>query len=294
MDYQDSKEFLSERTSSSWTEMFNSSRFRRYATAWLILIVASYTLYARILRPYAEEQAILTNSLDKTVFDGQGAYGLNARPGFKDVVQVKDLDTQFLPDTGKRRRAGRLIIVGDVHGMKSELVKLLDRVQFNDKKDHLVLAGDMISKGPDSPGVIDLAMELHASAVRGNHEDRVLLAYDDIHAKHVILPGPAEGLSKRLDTMEEESFSHGDYKDRAVAKMLSKKQVQWLKNLPVILRIGPIEGMGEVAVVHGGLVPGIELEKQDPFFAMNMRTIDLDSHIPSDENEGTPWTKVNN
>ena len=250
-------------------------------------------LSSRYVRSYNENRAKLSDSLDNGSFENQETYGTNARPAFKDIIHVKDLDTQFVPSSGKGRRAGKLVIIGDVHGMKEELVKLLDKVHFNEKKDHLILAGDMISKGPDNTGVIDLAIKLHASAVRGNHEDRILLAYDDIHSKHVDIPGPTEGPNIQLDTMEEESFSHGDYKDRAVAKSLSKKQVEWLKGLPVILRVGTIDGMGEVTVVHGGLVPGVKLERQDMFYAMNMRTIDLGSHLPSDENEGTPWSKVN-
>src|SRR5947207_3424837 len=115
----------------------------------------------------------------------------------------------------------------------------------------------MISKGPDSFGVIDLARNMNASCVRGNHEDRVLLAFAELGAKHVPLPGPDESIMLENDEMEEESFSHGDYRDRALAKKLSHEQASWLKECPVILKVGDIKGMNEVVIVHGGLVPGI-------------------------------------
>lgn len=174
------------------------------------------------------------------------------------------------------------------------MFSLLDKVRFHPRNDHLIFAGDMISKGPDSPGVVDFGHEIGASCVRGNHEDRVLLAYRDIHSKQLPLQGPDEDPRWAGDDMSEESFSHGDYRDRALARQLSARQVDWLRQCPAILRVGEIGGMGEVVVVHAGLVPGIELEKQDPFAVMNMRTIDLDTHVPSERRDGVPWTKVRN
>jgi hypothetical protein len=172
------------------------------------------------------------------------------------------------------------------------VVKLLDKISFNPKSDHLVLAGDLIKKGPDSVGVIDLARELRASCVRGNHEDRVLLAYHDLHAKHIPLPGPMEDPHTVDDDLDEESFSHGDYKDRKLAKKLGHNRAEWLQDCPLILKVGSIEGMGEVVVVHAGLVPGVDLENQDPFNIMNMRTIDRDTLVPSNKRKGVAWHKV--
>lgn len=172
------------------------------------------------------------------------------------------------------------------------MVALLDKLSFHDKNDHLILTGDLISKGRHSPGVVDLARDMHASCVRGNHEDRVLLAYRDIHSKKLALQGPDEDPERAADNMDEESFSHGDYKDRALARQLSAAQVQWLKECPVILRVGEVGGMGEVVVVHAGLLPGLKLEGQDPVAVMNMRTVDLETHVPSERRDGMAWTKV--
>ena len=220
-------------------------------------------------------------------------YGVNARPGFKDMIQLLDLPSNYLPEIGKNKHPGRLVVVGDVHGMKEALMDLLDKVKFDDKHDHLILAGDLISKGPDSPGVVDMAMKLGASAVRGNHEDRILLAYDDMVAEHIEIdaPGPSENRNKEEDALEEESFSHGDYKDRALVRALGEKRIKWLKDCPVILRVGKLGDMGEVVVVHAGLAPGVKLEKQDPVMVMNMRTID-DDGVPSDGRDGLSWGKV--
>ncbi len=259
-----------------------------------LLVLGAWAAYARYYyRPHMEHLALTESVMDGPI----GAYAAHIQPEFTDMVLVQTLDQSLVPTSGKRKdRNGRLVVVGDVHGMKNDLVKLLVKVQFDRDTDHLILAGDMISKGPDSAGVLDLVMELGATAVRGNHEDRVLLAYAGLHSKHVQLdfePLSEEFAGRDEKLADSEMFSHkGEFKDRLLAKELSHKHIEWLKKCPVILRVGEVEGMGEVLVVHAGLVPGIDLRAQDPYFVMNMRTIDLKTHIPSDSREGTEWTKV--
>ena len=185
------------------------------------------------------------------------------------------------------------------------MVALLAEVAYNTHHDHLVLAGDLISKGPDSPAVVDLAMSMRASCVRGNHEDRVLLAYRDLNSHGLAprrssnkaappSPGPFDHdrpapPEKELDG---ERFEHGDAVDRELARSLSRKQIDYLSACPVILKLGYVRGMGELQVVHAGLVPGVELEKQDPMGVMYMRTMDLETLVPSPSSDGTPWNKV--
>jgi hypothetical protein len=173
--------------------------------------------------------------------------------------------------------------------------KLLDKVNFAQGKDHVIFTGDLIAKGPDSRSVIDIAINIGASSVRGNHEDRTLLAYNSLTAKVHPLPGPQEDPQSKEDYLDEESFSHGDYKDRALAKLLSHEHIKWLKTLPVILRVGPVKGFnggGDVVVAHAGLVPGVAFERQDPFLVMNMRSIDLATRVPSEDRKGEPWDTV--
>ena len=67
----------------------------------------------------------------------------------------------------------RTVIVGDVHGCCAELQELLARVGFSDD-DHLYFVGDLVGRGPDTLGVLALAQQLGAVAVRGNHEQKLL------------------------------------------------------------------------------------------------------------------------
>jgi diadenosine tetraphosphatase ApaH/serine/threonine PP2A family protein phosphatase len=118
----------------------------------------------------------------------------------------------------------------------------------------------MVNKGPDSAGVVKRLMDLNASAVRGNHEDRVLLAW--------VAYSTMEGVAADLAVKDEEA-PPGESGDLETARTLSPEQLDWLQSLPVILTVNPLN----LYIVHAGLVPGIELERQDPWAVMNMRTL---------------------
>src|SRR4051812_27873593 len=51
----------------------------------------------------------------------------------------------------------RLVIIGDTHGRLTALRSLLDKISFNNRTDHLILAGDLLTKGPDSRGLVQFA-----------------------------------------------------------------------------------------------------------------------------------------
>ena len=151
--------------------------------------------------------------------------------------------------------------------------------------------------------------------MRGNHEDRVLLAYRDLQYHHRLVqqseshgkgeekptpPSPgnpkaiteAQPGAERDLSVDDEHFTSGDHVNQELARSLSKQQIKYLASCPVILDIGPVRGMGEVRAVHAGLVPGVSLHRQDPVSVMHMRTLDLKTHSPSRGGTGTPWAKV--
>jgi len=166
--------------------------------------------------------------------------------------------------------------------------------------------------------VCGMALVGGLSCVRGNHEDRILLVHKDLNSTLLPLkegssdPESVTVLSQAVSNLDDESFSRGDYSDRVLARQLNKEQHEYLSSCPVILRVGYLGPLGEVVAVHAGLVPGLPLEHQDPFSVMSMRSIDLDTHVPSKSpatgasgKEGTesesdrrksmalvPWTKL--
>jgi hypothetical protein len=208
------------------------------------------------------------------------------------MIQVLTLPKKHLPQVGKNRSSGRLIVVGDVHGMLEELRELLHKVEFDEQNDHLILAGDIINKGPDSAGVVDLAMSLGATVVRGNHEDRIILAHAAMSAKDTpFAPEHHDSDDMQKKESSSEDFTDRDFKDRRLATHLGDQRIRWLENCPVILRLGDLGEMGRVVVVHAGLQPGVDLLDQDPYLTTNMRTISS-TGVPSEKHHGDGWMKV--
>lgn len=227
-----------------------------------------------------------------------GTYGI-AKGGHFDGVRLQTLDATLVPGgvddpEGKRR----LVFIGDIHGCARELKKLLKRIDFDERTDHLVAVGDTISKGPENVEVLDKLIELGASSVRGNHEDRILALASSI--SNSIFPAAAE---------DEQAASSGAAKDAKLVRLLSKHHFKYLKNMPLMLRIPALPMADkpshkdksplaeEILVVHAGLVPAMTLEKQDPFFVMNMRSIQTRTHLPlieaaAKKTKSKPWHDI--
>lgn len=68
---------------------------------------------------------------------------------------------------------GRLIAIGDIHGCHEEFEELLSLLDLQ-PDDRLILLGDLVNRGPNSPRVIELARAHRAIALLGNHELRLL------------------------------------------------------------------------------------------------------------------------
>jgi hypothetical protein len=143
----------------------------------------------------------------------------------------------------------RTIIVGDVHGCLDELQAVLREAGVV-PGDRVALAGDLVAKGPDSRGVVQLVREMGALAVLGNHDAYSL----DVWRRR------QQGEIKRprrwlLDTLDESAWA-------------------FLESLPLFVRLGPErEGGPEVVVVHAGAVPGVPLEKQERENLLNLRSM---------------------
>src|SRR5690348_12378540 len=77
-------------------------------------------------------------------------------------------------------RDGRTLAIGDIHGCARTFRRLLEKVEL-DRADTLYLLGDLIDRGPDSKGVIEMILKLLEDGfdirpIRGNHEELMLLA----------------------------------------------------------------------------------------------------------------------
>src|SRR6185312_6538297 len=156
--------------------------------------------------------------------------------------------------------AGRIIVVGDIHGCFDELDALLSKLALT-ADDRLYCVGDLIVKGPKNRQVLDLFIsDKRFSAVLGNH-DLMVLRY-----------------------LQHRKFFRGKA-DRKCAKELKesrKKYKSYLSSLPLTI------DLGSHAIVHAGVRPGISLENQSTKDLTELRTLGGDRT----SKKGTPWYEV--
>ena len=150
----------------------------------------------------------------------------------------------------------RTFVVGDIHGCCEEFEELL-RVAGVGADDEVVLVGDLVAKGPDSQGVVQLARERGAFAVLGNHDARVL---------------------ERAEEPTDDAHS-------AVARSLAPQDLEYLRALPLILELP----QHNACVVHAGLEPGVPLGEQQKKICLTLRSFDERGRPSNRAREGVPW-----
>ena len=121
--------------------------------------------------------------------------------------------------------------IGDIQGCFDELVPLLDRIDFDSRRDCLWFTGDLVNRGPQSLSVVEFVRALGDAAivVLGNHD------------LHLLACGYVEDFSpKRKDTFQDVL----DSPDRDVL-------LTWFRHQPLIHR-DPALGY---TMVHAGIPP---------------------------------------
>jgi serine/threonine protein phosphatase 1 len=75
----------------------------------------------------------------------------------------------------------RVIAIGDIHGHSAALAGLIEQIAPKET-DTLIVLGDVIDRGPDSRGVIELLLDLarrcNLILLMGNHEEMLLAALE--------------------------------------------------------------------------------------------------------------------
>ena len=142
---------------------------------------------------------------------------------------------------------GRIIAIGDVHGCRDELAALLDRVRPT-ADDQIILLGDLVNRGPDTPGVIDLARQHGAISLLGNHELRLL----QFHRT-----GERNWLKEA---------------DSATIDQLRPADWEYLENMPLTHSAPELN----TVFVHGGFLPGIPWQKQPADVVSRIQVVTTD------------------
>jgi protein phosphatase len=116
----------------------------------------------------------------------------------------------------RREETGPFDVIGDVHGCRAELEELLAELGYDLRRDdrgravdaeppagrRAIFVGDLVDRGPDSPGVLRLVMGMvaagHALCVPGNHENKLVKA---LRGRNVQI---THGLERTLAQLEAE------------------------------------------------------------------------------------------
>ncbi|MDI5986767.1 symmetrical bis(5'-nucleosyl)-tetraphosphatase [Halomonas sp. M4R5S39] len=124
--------------------------------------------------------------------------------------------------------------IGDLQGCHAEFVALLERLDFDPRRDRLWLAGDLVNRGPESLACLREVMALGeaATTVLGNH---------DLHLLAVARGGervkPSDTLAEVLEAPDRERL------------------LDWLQSRPLLMRAAGTPGNGETVMTHAGLPP---------------------------------------
>lgn len=165
-----------------------------------------------------------------------------------EIDDVEIVRTRLYSDL--RHESGPFDVIGDVHGCRGELETLLTTLGYTITRDdegravdavhpdgrRVVLLGDLVDRGPDTPGVLRLAMGMvragHAFVVSGNHEAKLVraLGRKDVTVSH--------GLQDSLDQLAGQP-------DEFVAQAR-----QWMDGL---ISHYVLDG-GRLVVSHAGLI----------------------------------------
>jgi serine/threonine protein phosphatase 1 len=160
--------------------------------------------------------------------------------------------------------------IGDIHGRSDLLAALIDEAAREPKlrdKRAIVFLGDLIDRGPDSLGAIDLAMAAKARvgadeavALMGNHETMMRLALEPETPWDDAIDAFDTWIGNGGDRTLAEFLKIGaqpEYLDEMLTEArtsLPPRVQAWLASLRVSWR------SGQVLFVHAGVNPQVELE----------------------------------
>ena len=125
--------------------------------------------------------------------------------------------------------------IGDIQGCHDDLMRLLERIEFDAAEDNLWFAGDLVNRGPGSLAVLRFVKGLGARAVSvlGNHD------------LHLLAVAADTSRLRKSDTL-----------DQVLAVPDREELLHWLRHRP-LLHHDPALGY---TLVHAGLPPQWDLE----------------------------------
>ncbi len=182
----------------------------------------------------------------------------------------------------------RYIAIGDIHGCRMKLEKLLEKISFS-QKDRLIFLGDYIDRGKDSKGVLKFLIELkkaHPSIIflRGNHESLLLKILFSKKLKSRVLEwyfklGGIQTFNQYglpIDKIVKRMYFTADYNDPNFSEYFPKDHIEFLKNTSLYYKTD------DYLFVHAGIDPSKKFceQTEESFLWIRYEFIDTPHNLP--------------
>jgi serine/threonine protein phosphatase 1 len=160
----------------------------------------------------------------------------------------------------------KTFIVGDVHGRCAQLHNLIGMLPRDESVDTLVFLGDLIDRGSDIPGVVELVLGLceqnprQVLCLRGNHEQMLLDFIDDENSIWLeTATGSDETFKQYTNTLLQLRMnSDFDAARQLVVEKIPAAQIDFFRRLPLYHE----DDFG--IYVHAGLEKGKHPSESSP------------------------------
>ena len=127
-------------------------------------------------------------------------------------------------------------VIGDVHGCFDQFIRLVKKIDYDSKKDQIILTGDLVNRGPKSLDVLNYCMaDKNITTVLGNH---------DLYLLYLI------------------SINKGKGKLKEILDAENVKQIfEWLITRPLLIQISNQSTNNKFIITHAGIPEVWSLEK---------------------------------
>ena len=127
-------------------------------------------------------------------------------------------------------------VIGDVHGCFDQFIRLVKKIDYDSKKDQIILTGDLVNRGPKSLDVLNYCMaDKNITTVLGNH---------DLYLLYLI------------------SINQGKGKLKKIVEAENNKQIfEWLITRPLLIQAFNQSTNNKFIITHAGIPEIWSLEK---------------------------------
>jgi serine/threonine protein phosphatase 1 len=162
----------------------------------------------------------------------------------------------------------RVYAVGDVHGRRDLFEAMIGAIERDDAavgpaRSTVVLLGDLVDRGPDSAGVVDLARRWQqrrkVRILCGNHEEMFLASFDKREVlRHFLEFGGRETLASYGIEARPRKKQEFEALQALMREKVPPEDLAFLRTFEDCVVIGGY------AFVHAGILPEVVLDSQSP------------------------------